>query len=205
MSPGVENIEIKISKKVSTGIAGLDFQLGGGYPAGSIIVLHGSPLSGLEEMAAQFWKTPGEGTHYYLMIDGLVEEGMVKVSTADVEEAINACSSSKRVIVDSLSSVVLKEGVDEAIRLMKETSRPIVEHGGNTFFVLYSGVHPEIEEIRIARHADVFVTCLEEMHGSEVERKLMIRKLRDAEVPNRMYPYNISSEGIDLSTTARVV
>ncbi|MBT8507096.1 hypothetical protein AZH53_01455 [Methanomicrobiaceae archaeon CYW5] len=205
MSSGVENIEIMASNKVSTGIAGLDFQLGGGYPAGSIIVLHGSPLSGIEEMAAQFWKTPGDGTHYYLMIDGLVEEGMVKVSTADVEEAINACSSSKRVIVDSLSSVVLKEGVDEAIRLMKETSRPIVEHGGNTLFVLYSGVHPDIEEIRIARHADVFVTCVEEIHGSEVERKLMIRKLRDAEVPNRMYPYNISSEGIDLSTTARVV
>jgi len=205
MSPGIENIQIIKSKKVSTGITGLDFQLGGGYPEGSIIVLHGSPLSGVEEMAVQFWKTPGEGTHYYLMIDGLVEEGMVKVSTTDVEEAINACSTSKRVIVDSLSSVVLKEGVDEAIRLMKATSRPILEHGGNTFFVLYSGVHPEIEEIRIARHADVFVTCLEEIHGSEVERKLMIRKLRGADVPNRMYPYNISKEGIDLSTTARVV
>ena len=32
-----------------------------------------------------------------------------------------------------------------------------------------------------------------------------IAKIKNANVPGRLFPYNITEEGIDLSTTARVV
>ena len=63
------------NSKQPTGVIGLDAAIEGGYPSESVIVVIGSPLSGIDHIARQFWKVEEGGS--YLMIDSEVEEGMV--------------------------------------------------------------------------------------------------------------------------------
>ena len=113
--------------------------------------------------------------------------------------------SKKRGVVDSLSSFIRENGVDAAIGLMKDAAEKIAQTGGNVLFLLYDGVHSPVDEIAVIRYADVYIHLIEERHGNEIELKMEISKLKFANIPNRMYPYDITHEGIDLSTTARVV
>jgi archaellum biogenesis ATPase FlaH len=111
----------------------------------------------------------------------------------------------KRFVIDSLSSVIRIGGIDAAISLIKESGAIITHDGGTILFLLYDDVHPPEEVIAVIRYADVYIHLLDERHGNEIERKMEIAKLKNADVPGRLFPYNITKEGIDLSTTARVV
>lgn len=207
--PGdIEEIEFTDQKKVSTGIIGLDYQLGGGFPEGCIIVIQGSPVSGIEKIAEQFWKadeeTTGTDDSWYLISDCNPSVGMSPVTPDEVGAAISGMPGTRHV-VDSLSSVIHQNGADAAIRLMKDAAGMAAESGGNVLFLMYDGVHSPVDEIAVIRYADVYIHLIEERHGNEIERKMEISKLKFADIPNRMYPYDITREGIDLSTTARVV
>ncbi|WAI00667.1 RAD55 family ATPase [Methanogenium organophilum] len=208
MPVDIEEVEITDHKKVSTGIIGLDYQLGGGFPEGCVVVIQGSPISGIEKIAEQFWKadveTTGSDDSWYLISDGSPSDGMTPVKPEEMADTI-AKSQGKRYVIDSLSSLIRKEGVDAAISIIKNIGWPITQEGGNILLLLYDGVHIPEDEIAVIRYADVYIHLVEERHGNEIERKMEIGKLKGANVPNRLFPYNITEEGIDLSTTARVV
>ncbi len=55
------------------------------------------------------------------------------------------------------------------------------------------------------RAADVFISLRQQVHGNEFERTLAIEKLKGSDVPQRVIPYHIIAEGLELSTTSRVV
>ncbi|HDR73626.1 MAG TPA: hypothetical protein ENN85_06915 [Methanoculleus sp.] len=186
-----------------TGIAGLDFQLGGGFPEGTSVVLYGSPLTGSDRMAKQFWKADDREGRYF-MIDSVVEDGMIDVLSTKPEDLTREIQGD-RIVVDSLSSIIIEEGIEVALRLLTDGVGAVKKSGGNALFLMYDGLHTRMEEIRVMRAADVFITLLEEYHGNVVERKLVINKLLYADVPSRIYPYNIMDYGLELSTTARVV
>ncbi|MFA5395660.1 MAG: hypothetical protein GX097_00935 [Methanomicrobiales archaeon] len=204
----IEEVELAGHKKISTGIIGLDYQLGGGFPEGSIIVIQGSAISGIERVAEQFWKADGETTSgrdsWYLISDSSPSVGMTAVTPAEVGDVLSHMPG-KRFVIDSLSSVIRIGGIDAAISLIKESGAIITHDGGTILFLLYDDVHPPEEVIAVIRYADVYIHLLDERHGNEIERKMEIAKLKNADVPGRLFPYNITKEGIDLSTTARVV
>jgi len=208
MPEDIEEVEFTDHKKISTGIVGLDYQLGGGFPEGCIIVIQGSPVSGIEKIAEQFWKageeTTGTDDSVYLISDSSPSDGMTPVTPNEVGGILSGISK-KRCVVDSLSSVIYQNGADAAIGLMKDAAGTVAQTGGNVLFLLYDGVHSPADEIAVIRYADVYIHLIEERHGNEIERKMEISKLKYANIPNRMYPYDITHEGIDLSTTARVV
>jgi KaiC/GvpD/RAD55 family RecA-like ATPase len=193
----------KIREKRSTGISGLDFQLGGGYPEGTSIVVYGSALTGMDRMAVQFWKAEeAEGT--YLMLDAAPAEGMIQPSGSDPGTLVPLMAGN-RVVVDSLSTVLQDHGIDAALHCLTDGVDAVRQQGGNVMFLLYAGIHTPLEEIRIIRAADIFMTLTETTHGNEVERRLAINKIPYMDAPQRVYPYNIMKEGLEFSTTARVV
>ena len=190
------------STKRSTGIAGLDLALDGGFPAGARIVISGSPLSGLELLARQFWQEGG-GTGAYLMLDALPADGMVDARGMSLEEMVSAMTG-ERIIVDSLSTLIVTLGIEAATRFVVEDSSALIGDGSNIVYLLYANHHTAFEEARVMRAADIFITLRQEIHGNEVERTLAIEKFRDGDVPRRVIPYNIMAEGIEVSTTSRV-
>jgi KaiC/GvpD/RAD55 family RecA-like ATPase len=189
--------------KRSTGIAGLDQVLNGGFPPGTRIVIAGSPLSGLELLAQQFRKA-GEGSGSYLMLDTTPEEGMIDARGMN-PAAMRAAMEGERIIVDSLSTLVAAWGIDTVARFILEDTRELITEGANIIYLLYTGLHSPSEEARIMRAADVFISLREQVHGNEFERTLAVEKLKGADVPQRVIPYHIIAKGLELSTTSRVV
>ncbi len=187
----------------STGIAGLDLALDGGFPPGARIIISGSPLSGLELLAQQFWQA-GEGAGAYLMIDAVPLEGMTDARGMDAAALVGAMQG-ERIVVDSLSTLISAWGIDAAVGFVLEDTRAIIEGGANIAHLLYTDLHTPHEEARMMRAADIFITLRHQIHGNEFERTLAIEKLRDSDVPQRVIPYHITAEGLELSTTSRVV
>ena len=186
----------------STGIAGLDLALDGGVPPGTRIVISGSPLSGLELLSQQFWRAGGAGA--YLMLDAVPLEGMVDARGMD-PAALAGAMQGERIVVDSLSTLIADWGIDAATRFVLEDTRGIIEGGANIVYLLYTGLHNPLEEARVMRAADIYMTLRHQVHGNEFERTLAIEKLKDANVPQRVIPYHIIAKGLELSTTSRVV
>jgi len=187
----------------STGISGLDLAMEGGFPLGASIVVQGSPLTGIDHMARQFWSVDGN-TGSYLMIDGEVEQGMLNASGLTPDQLVELCKGD-RVVVDSLSSIILSRGIDTAIAFLERVKKEISAREANIMLILYPDLHPSHEEIRIMRMADVVIELKEVIFMNEIERQLAVHKIRRGQVPKRLIPFNITEKGIELSTTSRVV
>lgn len=194
---------VKTSSRRSTGIAGLDLVLDGGFPPGARIVVFGSPLSGLELLAQQFWRT-GNAAGAYLMLDAVPLEGMTDARGMDITALVGAVQG-ERIVIDSLSTLIADRGIDAAIRFIREDVQAAVDEGATIVYLLYAGLHGPFEEARVMRAADVFITLRQQIHGNEIERTLAIEKLRGSNVPQRAIPYHIIARGLELSTTSRVV
>ncbi|HNX18362.1 MAG TPA: ATPase domain-containing protein [Methanoregula sp.] len=190
-------------KKRSTGIVGLNLLLDGGFPEGSVIMAYGTPLSGVDLAAIQFWKAESEeGT--YLMNDGDVEAGMVDATDLHPEMYLPQMIG-RRIILDSFSTIVIKYGIDTALKFLRLAREEMRKRGSNMMFIVYTNVHTPVEMTRIMRAADLVVEFKTDIHQNEIERTLAVHKIRDAAAPQRLLPFIITENGIEASTTSRVV
>lgn len=190
-------------KKRSTGIVGLNLLLDGGFPIGTTIMVYGTPLAGVDLASMQFWKVDGEeGT--YLMNDGDVESGMIDASELHPEMYMTQMAGG-RIVVDSLSTIIIKYGIEEAIKFLRLAREEMKKRGANIMFVVYSGIHEPVEMTRIMRAADIVIEFSSEVHQAEIERTLAVQKMKNAASPRRLLPFIITDNGIEASTTSRVV
>ena len=190
-------------KRRSTGIVGLNLLLDGGFPIGTTIMVYGTPLAGVDLAAMQFWKVDGEeGT--YLMNDGDVESGMIDASELHPEMYMTQMAGG-RIVVDSLSTIIIKYGIEEALKFLRLVREEMRKRGSNIMFVVYSGIHEPVEMTRIMRAADIVIEFGTEVHQAEIERTLAVQKMKDGASPRRLLPFIITDNGIEASTTSRVV
>ena len=193
-------------KQRSTGLVGLDLVLNGGIPKGTVIIVAGTPINGLDLFAHQFWKgdpdNPEEGT--YLMIDGQVEEGMIDAREIPPDQYPDHLHG-QRIVIDSLSSIILRHGIDPAIDLVTRGLREKVADGSNVILTMYPGIHRNADEFKLIREVDGYIELKQGIEGSEVGRMLGVFKMVGTELPRQLVPYNITAEGLELSTTKRVV
>lgn len=175
----------------------------GGYPLGTTIVVIGSPLTGIEHITRQFWRVDNEpGT--YLMMDAEIEEGMIDARGID-PSAFVPLYKGDRLVVDSLSSVILKFGIEKALDCMIAAEKEVAARNANIMFTVYPELHSGVEEFQVLRRADVVIELKEVIFMNEIERQLAVHKAHKMAVPKRLIPFNITEKGIELSTTSRVV
>ncbi len=55
------------------------------------------------------------------------------------------------------------------------------------------------------RAADVVIEFKTDIHQSDIERTLAIQKIKGTAAPQRLLPFIITDNGIEASTTSRVV
>ena len=190
-------------KKRSTGIVGLNLLLDGGFPIGTTIMVYGTPLAGVDLAASQFWKVDGEEGSY-LMNDGDVDTGMIDASELHPEMYMTQMAGG-RIVVDSLSTIIIKYGIEEALKFLRLAREEMRKRGSNIMFVVYSGIHEPVEMTRIMRAADIVIEFGSEVHQAEIERTLAVQKMKDGASPRRLLPFIITDNGIEASTTSRVV
>ena len=190
-------------KKRSTGIVGLNLLLDGGFPEGTIIMIYGTPIAGVDLAAKQFWKVDGEeGT--YLMNDGDVESGMIDATELHPEMYMTQMAGG-RIVVDSLSTIIIKYGIEEALKFLRVSREEMKKRRSNIMFVVYTGIHEPVEMTRVMRAADIVIEFSTEVHQAEIERTLAVHKMKDSASPRRLLPFIITENGIEASTTSRVV
>jgi KaiC/GvpD/RAD55 family RecA-like ATPase len=195
--------DIGKQKKRSTGIVGLNLLLDGGFPEGTIIMIYGTPIAGVDLAAKQFWKVDGEeGT--YLMNDGDVETGMIDATDLHPEMYMTQMAGG-RIVVDSLSTIIIKYGIEEALKFLRLSREEMKKRRSNIMFVVYTGIHEPVEMTRVMRAADIVIEFNTEVHQAEIERTLAVHKMKDAASPRRLLPFIITENGIEASTTSRVV
>jgi KaiC/GvpD/RAD55 family RecA-like ATPase len=192
------------TKRRTTGIIGLNLLLDGGFPEGTLTMIYGTPLAGVDLAANQFWKAEGGEEGTYLMNDGDLELGMIDATDLHPEMYLTQMAGS-RIVVDSLSTIVIKYGIDGALKFLRLAREDVRKRGANLVFVVYTGIHTPMEMTRIMRAADIVIEFKTDVHQSEIERTLAVHKIRDAAAPQRLLPFIITEKGIEASTTSRVV
>lgn len=191
-------------KKRSSGIVGLNLLLDGGFPQGTLVMVYGSPVAGIDIAARQFWRADGEEGGTYLMNDGDPEVGMVNVG--DVHPSMyQDWLVGDRMVIDSLSALVIKYGIDGTLAFLRQAREEIRQTGANIMFLVYTGVHEPMDMTRLMRIADLVIEFSTEVHQAEIERTLAVQKIRKAAAPQRLLPFIITDNGIEASTTSRVV
>ena len=192
------------SKRRPTGIVGLNLLLDGGFPKGTLIMVYGSPVAGIDIAAKQFWRSDGDEVGTYLMNDGDPEVGMINVG--DVHPSMyQDWLVGDRMVIDSLSSIVIKYGIDGTLGFLRQAREEIRETNANIMFLVYTGVHTPIEMTRLMRIADIVIEYKSEISQSDIERTLAVQKIKGAAAPQRLLPFIITDNGIEASTTSRVV
>ena len=192
----------------TTGVTGLDFPLEGGFPTGTSIIVYGHPLSGIDLMAKQFWR-PETGEEKeeegaYLILDEDPREGMEDINDLPLEKIAKKMKGN-RIVIDSLSRIMLIHGTESALTFMRKDVKNILKTGANVMLTLYQDLHKPEDMVLLMRSADIFVELREQIQGNEVERTFWIRKIKGQKVPQRVVPFLITEKGLELSTTSRVV
>lgn len=187
----------------STGINGLDLALEGGFIPGSSILLIGSATSGLDRFARQFWAVSPQKRSFF-MLDGYPEEGMVYARTLPAQDIFQE-EPGRGLVVDSLSTLIMKDGIDQVLRGIVACRPVILEAKEHAFFTLYRGLHAPYNEILLIRLCDTVIELHEELRGNEIIRALEIKKISGMQPPGRVLPFIVTEKGIELSTTSRVV
>jgi KaiC/GvpD/RAD55 family RecA-like ATPase len=199
-------VDVPISgkpKKRSTGIIGLNLLLDGGFPQGTLIMVYGSPVSGVDLAALQFWKVEGEEGTFFVN-DGDIDVGMIDATDLHPEMYLPQMAGG-RIIVDSLSTMIIKYGIDAALKFLRLSREEMKKRGANLMFVIYTGIHTPMEMTRIMRSADIVIELKSEYSQAMIERTLAVQKIKDAAAPERLLPFIITDHGIEASTTSRVV
>ncbi len=138
------------------------------------------------------------------MNDGEVETDMVDAADLHPEMYLTQMVGG-RIVIDSLSTIIIKYGIDSALKFMKLAREEMRKRRANLLFIVYTNVHTPVEMTRIMRAADLVIELKTEVHQSEIERTLAVHKIRDAAAPQRLLPFIITERGIEASTTSRVV
>ena len=192
------------AKKRTTGIVGLNLLLDGGFPEGTLIMIYGTPVAGVDLAAYQFWKGEEGEEGTYLMNDGDVDVCMIDATEMHPDLYLTQMAGS-RIVVDSLSTLIVKYGVEVALKFLRHARDEMRKRNANLIFVVYTGIHLPIEMTRIMRAADIVIEFKTEIHQSDIERTLAVQKVKDAAAPQRLLPFIITDRGIEASTTSRVV
>jgi KaiC/GvpD/RAD55 family RecA-like ATPase len=192
------------SGKRPTGIVGLNLLLDGGFPPGTLIMVYGSPTAGIDIAAKQFWRADGDEAGTYLMNDGDPDIGMVDVGEVH-PSMYQDWMVGDRMVIDSLSSIVIKYGIDTTLQFLRQVREEIRETKANILFLVYTGVHEPIEMTRLMRLSDIVIEYKTAISQSDIERTLAVQKIKGAAAPQRLLPFIITDNGIEASTTSRVV
>jgi len=195
---------ISRAKRRKTGIVGLNLLLDGGFPEGTLVMIYGTPVAGVDLAANQFWKGEEGEEGTYLMNDGDVDLGMIDATDMHPDLYLTQMAGS-RIVVDSLSTIIVKYGIEVAIKFLRHAREEMKKRNGNMVFVVYTGIHLPIEMTKIMRAADIVIEFKTEISQSDIERTLAVQKIKDAAAPLRLLPFIITEKGIEASTTSRVV
>jgi KaiC/GvpD/RAD55 family RecA-like ATPase len=190
-------------RKRPTGIVGLNILLEGGFPEGTLIMVHGTAVAGVDLAGQHFCNGSPDETGTYVEPEKIIEDegNRAKMNPAMLMELM----SGTRIVVDSLSAIIERYGIEQTLFLLNLVKEDIRKNNANLMFIIYSGVHTPMEMTRIMRIADVVIELKTQIEQDNIARTLAVQKNKGGTVPQRLLPFIITDNGIEASTTSRIV
>lgn len=241
----------------TTGVLGLDVQMGGGIPPGTTLLLIAESGAGAEIFTKQFLYgglMSGEEAFYFSSdhsiseIKGDMEQfgwdiekyeqsqavefvdaytprliGIIptelqkKMSPKEfLKQRVDPMSQLKttitqsrgpkyRGVLDSISYFIRTYDLNSVIEVIELMSSIGKLTGAIHLVVVGTGLQDDITINTLKYLADGVIEFYVKERGSQIERGLVIRKMRGLIVPNRSISFEITSKGLELETTTRVL
>ncbi len=118
---------------------------------------------------------------------------------------VDECTNANRAIIDSLSFLLTKYNLEDVMKVLESVMSVGKATKGIRLLLMTRGMHDSITENTIKHMADGVIEFIIRERGSEVERHVLIRKMRGTFIPSKTFGYHITPRGIELETTTRVL
>ncbi|SFM49217.1 RAD55 family ATPase [Methanolobus profundi] len=110
-----------------------------------------------------------------------------------------------RGVIDSISYFLRAYNLNTVVEVIEMISSIGKATGAIHLVLMTSGMHDSVTENTLRHICDGVIEFRIRERGSEIERNIMIRKMRGMIVPNRTISYMVTQKGIELETTTRVL
>ncbi len=204
--------------RLTTGLAGLDAQIGGGVPAGSVHVLFGEPMNALEMFSYHFaaGATQGKGGCLYIttdleeseILDGIRQVGgrpeRMKVVPLSGQRAPPAVAKGGRYILDNFTSHTEAIGFDRAFEQLKKLKQQIREAGTTALVIVVEGLLEPAERTKLRVWADGVMELGFDRQGFGLYPFLKVTKLRGVPDSARFLLFKETDKGLFMESTRRV-
>jgi KaiC/GvpD/RAD55 family RecA-like ATPase len=214
-------------KQWKTGISGLNEFLQGGLPS-NVFILIGPLGSGIEVFARQIAYTGVEQSGVtYCTVARTAESVREEMATygwdiLSLEKAetwkflnlsqvtsispliLNEMKQNRRIVVDSLSELLLTHKLEEVIELINAMTAQNIEAQELHFLLLTEGMHDSKVETSLQHFADGIISFSLNWEAETSSRRMMLNKMRGGIIPIRSLPYIIRKNGFIIETAIRI-
>lgn len=205
-----------VTHRLTTGLAGLDAQLGGGVPPGTVHVLISEPMNAQELFTYHF--ATGEGPCLFLATDSDPEEiegGLQRVATGNAKVAVKELVPNKdgslptapedaRYVLDTFSAYNATVGWERAWPALQKLKSQIRDSGQVALITLIQGLQPEREVQRLKLWADGVLELGFDRQGFGLYPFLKVTKMRGVPDSARFLLFKETAKGLFMESTRRV-
>lgn len=204
--------------RLTTGLGGLDAQLGGGIPPGTVHVLIGEPMNALELFCHHFAAGASNlGGALYVATSALEEDvvagvanvggaaGKLKVEIlGSKDKDLPSAPKGLRYVLDSFSEYVLRVGWDDAYKRLATLKEQVRAAGTNLLLVVTAGLHTDREMALLKLWADGVLELGLDRQGFGLYPYLKVTKMRGVPDSSRFLLFKETEKGLFMESTRRV-
>lgn len=208
-----------MGERLSTGLAGLDAQLGGGVPPGTVHVLIGEPMNAMELFGYHFAAggTVGQGGTVFVATESTEEEvrngvrtvggrpERLKVVTLNPQETeLPPVHKGARYILDTFSGYMGGTGWDAAFPRLATLKAQTRAAGTATLVTVVDGLHDAGQRTRLKVWADGVMELGFDRQGFGLYPYLKVTKMRGVPDSARFLLFKETEKGLFMESTRRV-
>jgi flagellar protein FlaH len=208
-----------VAERLTTGIAGLDAQLGGGVPPGTVHLLLGEPMNAQELFTYHFAAggIKASGHCAFVVTTNSVEQvqaGIKMVGADPAKATVTSMAGSKtwnipdpdkgRYVLDSLSEVVLHQGWDKMFSRLADMRAAARASGAVILLTATPDLHTPKEIALLKMWADGVMELGFDRQGFGLYPYLKVTKMRGVPDSARFLLFKETDRGLFMESTRRV-
>ncbi|HET6399001.1 MAG TPA: hypothetical protein VFH47_05555 [Candidatus Thermoplasmatota archaeon] len=206
--------------RLSTGLAGLDAQLGGGLPPGTCHLVLGEPMNAFEALVHHF---AAAGSN----LPGGCAVFVAEQTEADVKAGVEAVGGRRdrvhvvalpykgrwavpdarqglRYIVEDFSAVIRNVGFADALAQLRRLRTQMRATGDNLIVFVTAALHPEPEVVQLRQWADGVLELGFDRQGFALYPYMKVTKMRGVPDSSRFILFRETDRGLFMESTKRV-
>ncbi len=205
-----------MAQRLTTGLAGLDAQLGGGVPPGTVHVLISEPMNAQELFTYHF--ASGDGPCLFVTTDvdpdeihGGLQRVAPKADDVKVQEykrsstgKLPAAPKDSRYVLDNFSAYRDDIGWDKAFAGLQVLKDQVRSSGQIALVTAVAGLHDEAELARLKLWADGILELGFDRQGFGLYPFLKVTKMRGVPDSARFLLFKETAKGLFMESTRRV-